>query len=401
MTLKKLATLLFLAAPFVAACGDFWQNPNGSSTSSTTSTTSTSTTASSGDFYILNNGTTPEILGESIVSGTLTALSGSPWTLTQIGTPYAMAMAPSGNFLAVSTITGVYTYPISGGGLGNPNQVSTDTTALAIQVDTSGSWLIEALQTTGEASLAAIPINSSTGAQNGTEVAADYTDTSASVQQGQIAISKDDKNIFVALGTGGAIVVPFNVSATSGTSPFGASAKVIPVSNSSIGSTLSVAVDPDDRLFYVGETNVNSTTKPGGLFAFNYSSLTSSTLTQAAGSPLASDGLAPNFILPDSSGGYVYVGNGQGTGSAGNITGFSVTASGSIYTIAADTTVSAGAQPIGLAEDDTGAFVLGVNQLGSPYFDAYTFDATTAGKLDSQITADTGATPLAIVAAPQ
>jgi hypothetical protein len=72
----------------------------------------------------------------------------------------------------------------------------------------------------------------------------------------------------------------------------------------------------------------------------------------------------------------------------------------STYTIAAGSTSATGTQPYGLAEDSTGNFVLAVSSLGSPYFNAYTFDTTTAGKLDSQITANTGSAPIAIVATP-
>jgi hypothetical protein len=393
MTIAKRALLLLMAASVLAGCAHFWEAPSSSGGGCTTNCT----TATSGDFYILNSGTTPEVAGESIVSGKLTALSGSPWHVPT--TPYAMAMTPNGKFLYVSAQGGVYVYPISGGTLGSPGQVSSDTSALAIEVDTSGAWLIEALQVTGGVTFAAVPISSSSGAANGTEVTSNYGVTNAAVQQGQTVISKDDKNVFAALGAGGAIVVPFNAGAAAGTSPFGTTATVIPVSNPS-GSALSVAVDPSNRLFYVGETLANSAGNSGGLLAFNYSSLGSSTLTQASGSPIASGGLAPRFILPSTGGGFVYVGNGQGTSSAGNIAGFSVTASGAAYTIAAGSTVAAGTQPYGLAEDSTGTFVLAVNTLGSPYFNAYTFDSTTPGTLDAQITGNTGAAPIAIAAAP-
>ena len=53
----------------------------------------------------------------------------------------------------------------------------------------------------------------------------------------------------------------------------------------------------------------------------------------------------------------------------------------------------------GLALDGTGSFVLEV-QTGTPYFDSFTFDATTTGKLDPGVTSTTAANPIAIVAAP-
>jgi hypothetical protein len=390
MNLGKWARLLLAVAPLVAGCGNFWQAPSGSSTCTTNCTTATG-----GNFYLLNAGSTPEIAGDSIVSGTLTAISGSPWTVT--GSPYAMAMAPNGDFLVVSTTSGVFAYPISSGKLGTATVVSTDQ-AYAVQVDTTNSWLIEAIPGSNGVTIGAVPISSTTGANTGTEVTASFTVANAALQTNKMVLSGDNAEIFVALGAGGTIVVPF-----SSTSPFpsGVKAATIPVANSG-GSALSVAVDPGTtpRLFYIGETLANSAGTSGGLRAFTYSSLGSSTLTQATGSPMASGGLAPNFILPVSSPDMVYVANGAGTGTAGNVTGFSVTASSSTYTLAKVGSVAAGIQPLGLAEDSTGTFVLAVGSLGSPYLDAYTFDSTTTGQLDSQITSTTAANSIAIVAAP-
>jgi hypothetical protein len=395
----KWAMLLFLAAPlligFGAGCGDFWQAP-----STTTTCTTNCTTASSGNFYILNAGSTPQVVGESIVSGTLTAITGSPWTLE--ATPYTMAIAPDGDFLMVSTTSGVFAYPITNGALGTATVVSTDQ-AYAIAVDATNSWLIEAIPGTGGLTVGAVPISTTTGANSGTEQTVTYPVTNAAVQQNKMVLSGDNVHIFVALGAGGTIVVPFTASVTAGTNPLGSKATIVPVANTA-GSALSVAVDPGatPRLFYVGETLANAAGTSGGLRAFNYSSL-GSTLSQATGSPVGSGGLAPNFILPASSGSYVYVANGAGATAAGNVTGFTITSSGTTtitYSIAATTSTAAGVQPLGLAEDSTSTFVMAVGSLGSPYFDAYTFDATTLGQLDSQLSSATAAGSIAIVAAP-
>lgn len=399
----KWVKMLFLAAPlligFGAGCGDFWQAP----TTTTTGTCTTNcSTASSGNFYILDAGTSPGIVGNSIANGALTPISGSPWLLTGEGLPYAMTIDPAGNFLVVSTTSGVFSFPITNGTLGTAVQVSTDQAA-AVQVDATSSWLIEAIAGTGGVTMGAIPIVSTTGAGNGTEQNVSFTVANAGLQSNRMAISGDDDNIFVSLGAGGTIVVPFNAAAASGVNPFGSKATTIAVANAN-GSALSVAVDPgaNPRLFYIGETLANSAGNSGGLRIFNYSSL-GSTLTQATGSPIASGGLSPDFILPDSSSDYVYVANGQGT-SAGNIAGFTLTASSAtpaVYTVATDTTTAAGAQPLGMAEDSTNTFVFEVGSAGSPYFDAYTFDTTVLGQLDSQITAVAAGSSVAIVAAPQ
>jgi hypothetical protein len=152
----------------------------------------------------------------------------------------------------------------------------------------------------------------------------------------------------------------------------------------------------------VGETLAGTSGTTGGLRVFNYSSLTS-TLTQATGSPIASGGLAPNAILPAASGSYVYVANGQGTASAGNVTGFTFTSSGTTtitYTVALDTTTAAGVQPASLTEDSTSTFVIAVGAGGSPYFDAYTFDATTLGQLDSELASSNAVSSIAVVPGP-
>ena len=398
MKAGKWTRLLLVGAPFLTGCGNFWQAP---STTTSGSCTTNCTTATSGSFYILNAGTTPEVVGESIVTGTLTALSGSPWTVE--GTPYSMAIDPNGNFLIVSTTSGVFSYPISGGVLGTAVLVSSDQ-AYAVQVDTSSSWLLEAIPGTGGVTIGAVPISSTTGAGTGAELTRSFTVTSAALQSNRMAISGDDANIFVVLGAGGTIVVPFNASAATGTNPLGATGTHIPITATS-GSALSVAVDPGTtpRLFYIGESLANTAHTSGGLRAFNYSSLSTSTLTQATGSPIASGGLAPNFILPSGDGSYVYVANGAGASSAGNVAGFTITASTAtipVYTVATDTSTAAGVQPLGLAEDSSSAFVFAVGSLGSPYFDAYTFDSTVLGQLDSQITSTTKTGSIAIVAAP-
>jgi len=388
-----------LMVGFATGCGDFWQAPT--STGGTTTCTTNCTTASSGNFYVLDAGTTPQLIGESFASGQLAGISGSPWVLQ--ATPYAMAIEPtSGNFLAISTTSGVFAYPLTSGALGTGSVISTDQ-AYAIQVDATGSWLLEAIPGTGGVTVGAIPIDSTTGATNGTEQTVSFAVANASVQANRMAISGDNANIFISLGAGGTLIVPFNAGVTAGTNPLSTKATTIAVATAA-GSALSVAVDPGTtpRLFYIGETLANSAGTSGGLRVFNYSSLTS-TLTQATGSPLSSGGLAPNVILPIASGDYVYVANGQGTTATGNITGFSITAGTTTpitYTLATDTTTATGIQPLALAEDSTGTFVIEVGSLGSPYFDSFTFDTTTSGKLDPQVSSSTAASYTAIVAAP-
>jgi hypothetical protein len=47
-----------------------------------------------------------------------------------------------------------------------------------------------------------------------------------------------------------------------------------------------------------------------------------------------------------------------------------------------------------MTQDSTGNYLLVVNSGGSPDLQAFTFDSTTAGKLDSALTSATGTDPV-------
>ena len=320
----------------------------------------------------------------------------SPARLVEV----CIAIAPGGGFLYISTVSGIYLYTIGSDGaltIGNGGAVISSDIASAMQV--SGSWLIDAFSpAAGSVQLDAIPINASTGAYTGSgpEPSQAFNVTSASIAQ--MALSPDGTNLFVALGAGGTIVVPFT---TGNSNPLGSTARVISVANSG-GEALSVAVDPTDRLFYIGETLAVSSS--GGLRVFNYSSLGTGTPravpTQITGSPIASGGLSPNAILPIASGGYVYVANGQGNTGSGNVTWFPISVSGTTYTIAAGSHINAGIVPMGLAEDSDDNFVLAISNGGStasgdPDLEAYTM---SSGALTAAIVSATGTDPVGAVA---
>jgi len=385
------------AALLLAGCKGFWNLPAGSSNGGG------SGSGSSGVFYVANQATN-EVAGFSIVGGKLSDVSGSPYTLSV--QPRSLAVAPNGSFLYVGTLAGgTFLYSVGSGGaltIGNSGQAVSFDLASAMKVDPSGSWLLDAFATlSGGVQVNAIPITS-TGTVDlaRSEQSPAFNVTGASVNG--LAISPDGNYVFVAAGTAGTLVVPF---AHGSSSPLGASNAVTIQPLHANGSALSVAVDPTNRLFYIGETLGNSSANSGGLRVFNYSSLGSATLTQASGSPLASGDLAPAAILPLASGDYVYVTSGHGT-STGIVQGFAITTGGTAtaptYTIAsAGNSVSAGTQPAGLAEDNSGTYVLAINSGGNPDLNAFT---VSTGTLTSAVTSQTGTDPTqasAIVALPQ
>ncbi|MFZ0338985.1 MAG: beta-propeller fold lactonase family protein [Terracidiphilus sp.] len=380
--------ILLAAATLFAGCSGFWNLP-----ASTTTTTTTATTLSSGVFYVLNQ-TTKQIAVYSISTGTLEQVSGSPYNLS--AAPYCIAIASNGGFLYVGTVSGIYLYSIGSGGaltIGNGGAVISSDIASAMVV--SGPWLIDAfLPNSGSVQMNAIPINASTGAYAGTGTPPYQVFNVTNPAMHQMVLSPDGANLFLALGGGGTIVVPFT---TGNSNPLGSRATVIPLANSN-GSALSVAVDPTDRLFYIGETLASSGTT-GGLRVFTYSSL-GGTLTEASGSPIASGGGSPSAILPEASGDYVYVANGQGNTGSGNVAWFPITLSGTTYTVAAGSNISSGIFPVGLAEDSEDHFVLAVSSGGStssgdPDLEAYSM---SSGALTANIASKTGTDPVGAVA---
>ncbi len=385
---KKLvfgAVAATLFAIVLSGCSGFWDPLPGSGSG-------TGTNPASGVFYVLN-GTISQVAGFSFTADTTTPTAvGSPITLPSAAS--ALAISPSGSFLYVSTLTGVYVYPVnSDGSLGAGQSVSQDQTS-SIQIDPSGSWLIEAIPGANSSNgiLAAIPINPSTGLDTG---ASEQSIPLPANNPVQLAISPqgvDYPYVFVAMGTGGTEIVHF---ISGNTSPFG-SVGHLNVKNSGGGDN-AVAVDPQNRLLYVGETNALSGDS-GGLRVLTIGS--DGVTELPTGSPYATTGTGPYFILATAN--YVYVANRAETGSF--ITTFSLSATSSTYSLSSLGNTSTGSLTSSLAIDNTNTYLLAVNTGGSPAdLSTFTFDTTTAGKLDAGPTAATGTDPvgaLAIVAAP-
>lgn len=389
---------LALAIPlFLVGCKGFWAPPSSTGSGG-------STTLSSGAFYVLNQGTN-QIAGYSVASGKLTAINA--YTLPVVS-PFALAISPNGSFLYVGTASGIFLYDIGSGGaltLANSGQSISQDAAGALRVDPTGSWLVDAWipVTGGPVQLDSIPLASNGTANTSQKVQSiSVSLTGASVKG--LTLSSDGNNVFVALGTAGTIVVPYVSGA------FGTTYTSIPVQHS-LGSDLSVAVDPvtstnsTPRLFYIGETLGNSSGSSGGLRVFNYDSLGTGSLTQVSGSPFSTGTSAPNAILAESTGSYVYVANGNGLATAGNISWFTIATSGSTDAVTAGSSVASGVQPLGLAEDSQNNFVLAVSSGGStssgnPDLEAYTM---SSGALTSVIASATGTDPVgasAIAAVP-
>jgi len=351
--------------------------------------TGSCTSASSGNFYVLNQ-TTNQVVALKITSGQLTTIGA---VSTPSVNPLAIAIAPNGKFLYVSTLTGIYLYAINSNGsltLSNGGLAISSDPAYTMQVDFTNSWLVDAVS--GSATLSAISINSSTGVLT-TAGEIEQTFTLPASYPKQLAISPGDSAsctncyVFVAMGTGGTEEIHFNPS---NSNPFGTYGNTGPVNSS--GGANAVAVDPSNRLLYIGESVALSGTQTGGLRVFTIASTKLTELT-GAGSPYATGGAGPTSIQPSLDGNYVYVANGTVSGSStGNISSFSVTAT-SLTSINSFTAGVSG--QLSLAEDSTGSYMLAVDVAGSPDLQAYTM---SSGTLTSAFTSNTGSDPVGAVA---
>ncbi len=391
MKIRKWAGLLLAMAPLLSGCKGFWNAPSSSSGGDGTA---------SGVFYVLNQ-TTSQIAGYSFSSGatTPTAVTNSPYDL---GAVAPLSMAANGSYLYVGTASGILVYSIGSGGVltaltnGSSSVISTDQ-AFTMQVDPSGKWLIEAIS--GIAALYAIPLDTSTGL-NVTGASEQLVDlpsgvaSSSSIQLAVTPANSTNSYVFVAMGTLGTAVIPFNASSTG--NPFSSVGSTIKPRGGSPAAATAVAVDVSTTrpLLYIGETVALSGSNPGGLRVFTIGA--SSSMTEVSGTPYGTGGIGPSAILPTTN--YVYVANKSVSGSSsGNVTGFAITSTGTVYSLTAITsgTISAGTSTVGLAEDNTGTYILAVNSGGSPDLNAYTIGTT--GALTSYATPSTGTDPVGAV----
>ena len=352
----------------------------------TSGTCGSGTAGTSGFFYVLN---TSSIAGYTVTSSALNSVSGTSYNLSGAT---AITIAPSGAFLYVASVGGgivYYTINSTTGALTQGVEVVADSAVQAMQIDPSGKWLLDASLA---GTLTAYPITS-TGAQDTTRTLQQVQLTGAAVEQ--MAISPNGALISIALGSTGTESFPFNAGSNT---PIGSAYNPITKPYGSDGAAISVAIDPQSRLLYIGETAAfpNSNSNSGALRVFTIGANSLSELKYA--SPYAPLGTGPHAILPDATGSYLYAASWQ-TGAAGAITSYSV--STTALTQIGSGTVATGTEPNGMAEDSTNSYLLAISNQGSPLFSAFTFDATTSGQLDASTSGSTISNPVAIVAFPK
>jgi 6-phosphogluconolactonase len=364
----------------VAGCGGGFFPPL---TTTTGSTGSGSGTTTGGNFIYVANSLTSAVAGYAVGTSTagaatLTAIAGSPYALPV--PPMAMAINPSDSLLYVAGIGGIYGYSINAttGALtalasGGPIAITTFG-SVSLDISPDGQWLFALSQ--DSATLQQYLINTSTGGLT-VEQSTQYVGAKGSTATAEmVKVAPDGDYVFLALGPGGDLVYPFNTSTgVVTTTSFQALA-----TGSTTTSDNALAIDSGTTFLYVARSGTNS-----GLAVYAIGA--GGALSGVTGSPFAT-GQGPFSVLLDSTGKYVYAGN----RTDGTISGYSIGTGGVLTALSGSPFVS-GSSVTSLARDNSGKYVFAAAPGGGPDLTMYSFDGTTAGKLDSAITQTTGTDP--------
>jgi len=359
---------LCTSALLLTGCGDFFNKNTGGGGGGGGSTVGSYT-------YV---GTQSGLLvGYSVSStGALATLSGSPFQFSTAAIN-GLTVTPANTFL-YAAVAGIGVY---GSSINSSNGVTTllnssalvqDVAPLALTIDPSGKFLLVAGLANGVAAVVEYAINSDgtlsevTGSPVTIAFPTGTDTTNLSVQQ--IAVAPNSSWVFVTLGQLGVAPLPFNTSGS--LSPN--TVIINPRTSAGIlNQDLGLAVNSTSTAFFVGETNA-------GVRVFTIGS----SFTEISGSPFKA-GAQPRSITFDGTGDYLYVAN----GSDGTISGYSVLASGTPTALTGSPYSAVGSGPFAVALDQSKKFLFSANLGGSPDVQLFSFDATTAGKLDPGATA--------------
>jgi len=363
-----------VALSFATGCGSFWVYP-GSSSSGTSAT---------GNYVYVANQLTDNIGAYAIGTGTLTAVSGSPFALGYA--PTAAVVTPANTFLYVGSTSNIYAYSIgSGGALTLVNGSLTGSAVgtsnvVSMAVSPDGGWLLSL--DGNDATIEEFQINQTTGTLT-LEATPAYTTliTSGSVGASAIAIAPNGQYGYIALGTAGELVFTFATS--TGVLAF-QGVQVYPGTGTADNG---LAVNPASSELYVARSGTY-----GGLVEFSIG--TNGALTLVSTTPVTSISSAtpqPYAVAVNNAGTSVFVANRLD----GSISGFSIASTGAL-TALAGSPFKTGTAVSSLAMDQTGAYLLASAFSGNPDLSMYSFGST--GALDYSAVAATGTDPTDAVA---
>jgi len=324
--------------------------------------------------YVANANNTGTLAGFPVPTGTFTTLTGATYTLGT--TPTALAATPNGAFLYVATLAGsIFVYSIGTNGVltlgngGSPVVQALYPTWMTI--DPSGNWLFVVSKSSPQ--LLIFQIDTSTGVITQTSQGTVPLNPGSPTQ---VYVTPNNQYVYIGLGPGGTDGFTFN----STTGVVSSQVHLVPINGASDNT---FAADNNSAYLIVGEAG-------SGIRVLTIG--TGGSLKEVTGSPFASQ-LGPQSIVVDPSNTYVYVAN----RTANVITGYTLGTGGTLTPLSSSP-FSTGSQPTQMSLDSTGKYLFVVNSGGSPDLQVFSFDATTAGKLDSVTSVATGTDPTGAVA---
>jgi 6-phosphogluconolactonase (cycloisomerase 2 family) len=364
-----------------AGCGSFFVYPGSTSGGG-------GSTGSGGNYVYVANATIQSLAGFAVGTGTLTAVTGSPYTLGF--TPTAVAINPANSFLFVSGYnnagTGlIYGYSIGATGalsaLNNGLALVTGYEEVAMDISPDGQWLmgLDGVVTTTSGTLDEFSINASTGTLTGPTPAPFTVSNTGAVVPRAVKFSPGGTLVFVALGTAGDLVYTFNTSAGSG-----ALASSQSLSFTTATSDNGLAVSPSGSYLYVARSGIG-----GGLVAYTITG-SGGALIPVSGSPYAA-GAQPYSVAVNLTSADVYV----ASRSDGKIYGYSVGSTGALTALNAAPYTS-GTFVTAISMDKSGSYLAAAANGGSPDLTLYSFD--TSANLVTATSTATGTDPTGPVA---
>jgi 6-phosphogluconolactonase len=371
---QGIAALGACALCLTVGCNGFFVYPGSIATDGTGSSTS--------NYVYVANTNTQSLAAFSVGSGTITAVTGSPFPLGFV--PVAVVVNPANTIVYVAGGSSgenfINAYAIGTDGvlsLLTSNNIGI-TSDVSIDISPDGQWLMGLNSLSGAASEAILDeyrIENSSGELTlepnaGGVYGYPQSPSPPTVHAWSIKFAPNGAYVFAAMGTGGDVVFPFTTS--DGTF------RTIPVWLKLLtnNSDQALAVSSDSSLLYITRNG-----SPGYLAVYTIAS--GGGLTPLTGSPFAA-GSQPVSVALNKAGTDVYVAN-QGDNT---ISGYSV-ASGSVSILSTPTT-SATSPPSALAIDNSGNYLLSLSSNGAPGLSMYSYDATTPGNLDLVTSTSTG-----------
>jgi 6-phosphogluconolactonase (cycloisomerase 2 family) len=358
-SVPALALLLF------SGCGKFFVADE------TTSTSTTSSSSSADYVYVMNEGSSGAgtIAGYSLSSGSLTAVTDSPYSVSYA--PTVAYVRPGDDLLYVGSALsgGIYCYKIgSGGALSAENSGSAVASVLpvAMTIDPSGDFLAVLLD--DYTTVIVYEIDTSTG----TLTSVGSGTAQAGGTGAALLFTPNEDNLYVATGTGGLSIFTFDSSTGAITDTGGRIAAGSEISFNAL------ATDSSSEYLLIARSGTNAGVDVHTITTNG--ALESGTIYSAQTGPWS---LAFNSGSTD-----LYVAN------KGSSTVSEFSFSSGVLTLLTSTPASTASTPVAVAADSSGDYLLALSSGGTPNLTVFSF---SSGVLESASTlSSTGTGPIAM-----